>query len=89
MIRLLVFLAIAGVLAFCGATVPLGKRTFFGHVRAIWSSNEMGSLKDGVKETAGPAADKVKRGIKAGVEAAKDDGSGSGSGSAKQPEKRE
>jgi hypothetical protein len=79
MIRLLVFLAIAGVLAFCGATVPLGKRTFFGHVRAIWSSDEMGQLKDGVKETAGPAADKVKRGIKAGVEAAKDEGSGSGS----------
>ena len=79
MIRLLVFLAIAGVLAFCGATVPLGKRTFFGHVKAIWSSDEMGELKAGVKESAGPAADKVKRGVKAGIEAAKDDGSGSGS----------
>jgi hypothetical protein len=79
MIRLVVFLAVAGVLTFCGATVPLGKRTFFGHIKAIWSSDEMGQLKDGVKETAGPAADKVKRGIKAGVEAAKDEGSGSGS----------
>ena len=59
MIRLLVFLAIAGVLAFCGATVPLGKRTFFGHVKAIWSSEEMTELKDGVKESAGPAADKL------------------------------
>ena len=89
MIRLLVFLAIAGVLAFCGATVPLGKRTFFGHIKAIWSSDEMGELKSGVKESAGPAADKVKRGVKAGIEAAKDDGSGSGSGSATRNRERE
>ena len=39
----------------CGATVPLGKRTFFGHIKAIWSSDEMGELKEGVKESAGPA----------------------------------
>jgi hypothetical protein len=79
MIRLLVFLAIAGGLAFCGATVPLGSKTFFGHVRAIWSSGEMAELKEGVKESAGPAADKVKRGVKAGIEAAQQEGSGSGS----------
>jgi hypothetical protein len=38
MIRWLFILAICAVLAFCGATVPLGKKTFFGHVKAIWSS---------------------------------------------------
>jgi TonB family protein len=50
MIRLLFILAIVGVLAFCGATVPLGKKTFLGHVKAIWSSEPMNELKDGVKE---------------------------------------
>ena len=55
MIRLLVFLALAGALAFCGATVKLGNRTFFGHVRAIWHTEEAQSLKKGVKEKAAPA----------------------------------
>jgi hypothetical protein len=61
MIRLLVILAIAGTLAFCGATVKLGKRTFFGHVRAIWASEPVQDLKDGVEEKAGPALDRVKK----------------------------
>lgn len=85
MIRWLFILAICGVLAFCGATVPLGKKTFFGHVKAIWSSEPMNELKDGVKETAGPATDKAKEFVKGGVEAVRkhpNDGSGSGSGSA-------
>lgn len=81
MIRLLVFLALAGTLAFCGATVKLGNRTFFGHVRAIWATDEVRELKDGVKEKAGPAADRVKRGVEAGYKAMKED-EGSG-GSAK------
>jgi hypothetical protein len=75
MIRFLLFLAIAAGLCWCGATVKLGKRTFFGHVRAIWHTEEVQELKDGVKETAGPTVDRVERGIKAGVKAAKDDGS--------------
>jgi hypothetical protein len=79
MIRLLVFLAIAAGLAYCGATVPLGKRTFFGHVKAIWSTDEAQELKEGVKEKAGPAADRVKRGIEKGYEAATEDEPGSGS----------
>ncbi len=78
MIRWLFILAICGVLAFCGATVPLGKKTFFGHVKAIWSSEPMNDLKDGVKETAGPATDKAKEFVKGGVEAVRH-GSGSGS----------
>ena len=74
MIRLLVFLALAGALAFCGATVKLGNRTFFGHVRAIWHTEEAQDLKEGVKDKAGPAAKRVKRGIEAGYNAMKDDG---------------
>ena len=66
MIRLLVFLALAAGLACCGATVKLGKRTFFGHVQAIWATEEVQELKHGVKEKAGPAVDRVKRGVKAG-----------------------
>ena len=79
MIRLIVLLAIAVGLAYCGATVKLGKRTFFGHVRAIWKTDEAQDLKEGVKDTAGPTVDKVKRGVKRGIEEATKDDEGSGS----------
>lgn len=85
MIRLIIFLALAAGLAYAGATVKLGKRTFFGHVRAIWATDEVQDLKHGVEEKAGPAVEKVKRGVKAGIEAAEKDESGSaGSGSSAQ-----
>jgi len=83
MIRLLVFLLLAVGLTYCGATVKLGKRTFFGHVKAIWATEEAQELKQGVKEKAGPAADRVKRGIEKGYEAATDDDAGSGSAARK------
>ena len=76
--RFLLTLLIIGALVFVGATVKLGKRTFFGHVRAIWHTEEVQELKEGVKEKAGPTYDKVKRGVKKGYEeATKDDGSAS------------
>ncbi len=76
MIKFILTLAILAGLAYCGATVPLGKRTFFGHVRAIWHTEEVQDLKDGVKEKAGPTMDKLERGVKAGYKAATDsDGS--------------
>jgi len=84
MIRLIVFLALAIGLAVCGSTFKFGKRTFFGHVRAIWHTEEVQDLKDGVKEQAGPAANRVKRGVEAGYKAMKDEGS-AGSGSAAAP----
>ena len=83
MIRFLVFLALALGLAYCGATVKLGKRTFFGHVRAIWSTPEAQELKAGVKEKAGPTAKSVKRGIEKGYEAATEDEPASGSAARK------
>ena len=82
---MLITLAIVGTLAFCGATVPLGKKTFFGHVKSIWSSDEMGELKEGVKDTAAPATDKAKDFVKGGVEAVKKK---EGSGSARADERR-
>lgn len=82
MIRLIIFLVLAIGLAYLGATVKLGKRTFFGHVRAIWATEEVQDLKHGVEEKAGPAVEKVKRGVKAGIEAAEKDDGSAGSGSA-------
>jgi hypothetical protein len=79
MIRLLVFLVLVGGLVYVGSTVKLGNRTFFGHVRAIWHTEEVQDLKEGVKDKAGPAAKRVKRGIEKGIEAATDDDPGSGS----------
>lgn len=66
LLRTLIVLAILGSLVYCGATVKLGERTFFGHVSRIWSSDETQELVDGVKETGEPVMDKVKRGVKAG-----------------------
>ncbi len=76
MIRLLFWLVIAGVLTWCGATVKLGKRTFFGHVSAVWNTPEAQDMKEGVVKEAGPLVDKVERGVKAGYREATE-GSGS------------
>ena len=82
MIRFLVTLAVVAGLVWAGATIPLGKRTFFGHIRAIWHSEEAQEMKEGVKETAGPAVKRVERGIEAGYKAMKNDAGNAGSGSA-------
>jgi hypothetical protein len=75
MIKWIFILGFCVVIAFLGSTVPIGKRTFFGHIKAIWSSPEVKDLKDGVKEKAGPTVDKIERGVKKGYdEATKDDG---------------
>ncbi len=89
MIRFFTMLVLVGMLAWCGATVQLGKRTFFGHISAIWNTEEaqdmkkgveekagpvVKDMKEGVKENAGPAAEKLKRGVEAGYrEATRDE----------------
>jgi hypothetical protein len=78
-IKLLFYLALAVGLAYCGATVKLGKRTFFGHVKAIWATEEVQDLKNGVEEKAGPAARDLKNKVH---EMTADDPTGAGSGSA-------
>ncbi len=82
MIRLLVFLALAAGFVWFGSSVNLGKRTLFGHVRAIWATEQVQDLKHGVEEKAAPAVDRVKRGVKAGINAATGDDGSTGSGSA-------
>lgn len=73
MIRFLVYLAIAIGIAYFATTVPLGKHTLVGHIRAIWHTGEVQDLKDGVKQKAGPAMDKLERGARAGYKAATDE----------------
>jgi hypothetical protein len=73
-IRFILYLVIAIALAYCGATVPLGSRTFFGHVKAIWATPEAQDMKKGVEEGTKPMVEKVKRGVEAGYrEATRDE----------------
>jgi hypothetical protein len=73
-IRFLFTFIIVVALVIVGATVKLGKRTFFGHVAAIWHTDEAQDMKQGIQEKAGPAAKKLERGVKAGYrEATKPD----------------
>jgi hypothetical protein len=82
-IRFLVIVALVIGLAVCGATVKLGKRTFFGHVRAIWATEEAKDMREGIGDKAGPVVDKVKRGVEAGMDEAGKDPKKSGSGEPK------
>jgi hypothetical protein len=65
MIRFLVYLVIAIALVWFATTVQLGKHTLVGHIRAIWHTEEVRDLKDGVKERARPAVQRLERGIHA------------------------
>ncbi|MEZ4403808.1 MAG: hypothetical protein R3B06_27545 [Kofleriaceae bacterium] len=74
MIRTLLTLTVIGFLVFLGATVKMGKRTLFGHVAAIWATDEARDMREGVSEKAKPVVDKVKRGVEAGYhEATRDE----------------
>jgi hypothetical protein len=65
MIRFLVYLVIVIALAWFATTVQLGKHTLVGHIRAIWHTEEVRDLKDGVKEKTRPAVQRLERGIHA------------------------
>jgi hypothetical protein len=79
MIRFLVYLALVVIIVYVATTVPLGKRTLVGHIRAIWHTEEVQDLKQGVKEKTGPAVDRLERGVKAGYNAATHEHEGEGS----------
>lgn len=91
MLSFLLKAAILVALVFGAFTVKLGDKTLVGHVKAIWSSPQAQDLKQGVEKTAGPAAQRVKRGIEAGYHAMTSDantaGSASGSATTKPPAK--
>ncbi|HEY4060175.1 MAG TPA: hypothetical protein VGM39_26355 [Kofleriaceae bacterium] len=70
MIKFLIYLALAIVIVWLAVTVPLGKKTLWGHVQAIWATPAVQDLKNGVEEKAAPAVEKVTRGVKAGIDEA-------------------
>lgn len=78
MLRLLFLLAIAVALTVCGATVKLGKRTFFGHVQAIWATEEAQDAKEGIKQKTAPVVDKLERAGKKAYEELKREDAGAG-----------
>ena len=71
MLRFLFWVAVLVVFVWFGATVQLGNNTLFGHVSRIWKSDETQDLVEGAAKAVKPAADKVKRAVKAGVDEAR------------------
>lgn len=69
MIRFIVTAALVAVFIWFGATVNLGRRTLFGHIRNIWSSEEAHELREDVKTKTGPALEEAKDRAKAGWKA--------------------
>lgn len=69
MIRFVFTAAVVAVFIWFGATVSLGKRTLFGHIGNIWSSDEAKEMRDDVKDTTAPVLDKAKKGAAKGWEA--------------------
>ena len=85
MIRLFLWFVIAVALVIVSTTVPFGKRTLYGHVKAIWSTPEAKDARDGIREKADPVVKDVKERAKKALDDGpeKSTGSGSGSGSGK------
>jgi hypothetical protein len=60
LIRLLLSLAMLAVLVWFATNVPLGKRTLWGHLQAIFATQAAKDLADGTKEEAERVARKVR-----------------------------
>jgi len=73
------------IIVYFATTVQLGKHTLAGHIRAIWHTEQVQDLKEGVKEKAGPAVERLERGAKAGYKEATHDGSARGSATEAKP----
>jgi hypothetical protein len=56
-----------GAIAWFGMTVPLGDRTLFEHVQAIWKSHESQDLLRGTKEKVGDLVDRASEKVVRGV----------------------
>lgn len=84
-IRSLFTIAILAVVGYCGATVPLGERTFFQHVAQIWKTDETQGLVEGVKDQGEPLMERIRRGVQAGVEEARRDDHGGSAGDGDAP----
>lgn len=76
--RTIVWIVVIAAVLYFGATVKLGERSFFGHIKNIWSSDETQDMVKGIKESSGPMMDRVERGVKAGLEEARRSDAGVG-----------
>ncbi len=63
LIRFLLSLAMLAAFVWFAVSVPLGKRTLWGHVRAILSTREAKDLADGTRDEAHKVADKMRQGL--------------------------
>ena len=63
LIRFLLSLAMLAAFVWFAVSVPLGKHTLWGHLKAIFSTREAKDLADGTKEEAQKVADKVRLGL--------------------------
>lgn len=70
LLKFLVFLTLIAAFLWFGTHVKMGQYTLFGHFGRIWNTPEAQDLVKGVREGSGPAIDKMKRGVKAGVDEA-------------------
>lgn len=60
LVRFLMSLLMLAAFAWFAVTVPLGKRTLWGHTRAIFGTQEAKDLAEGTKEEAEKVARRVK-----------------------------
>lgn len=63
LIRFLLSLLMLAAIVWFAINVPLGKRTLWGHLRAIFSTPEAKDLAEGTREEAQKVADKVRQGL--------------------------
>jgi hypothetical protein len=64
LIRFLFSLVLFGIVIWFATTVPLGKHTLWGHLQAIFSTQEAKDLAEGTKEEAKKVADRVRDELK-------------------------
>jgi hypothetical protein len=64
LVRFLVSLVMLAAFVWFAVTVPLGKRTLWGHVHAIFATQEAKDLADGTKQEAEKVARKVKEALR-------------------------
>src|SRR5689334_21574424 len=85
LLKFLVFLTLIAVFLWFGTHVKMGQYTLFGHFARIWATPEAQDLVKGVRDGSGPAIDKVKRGVEAGVKEATKTSPGAGAPAASPP----
>jgi hypothetical protein len=67
LLRLIFVLGGLGAMIWFGATVPLGERTLFEHIQAIWKTPESQGLVRGTKDKVGTLVDHATNRVVKGV----------------------